>query len=190
MPNWTSTSYRVTGDPKGISRLYKTLKKMSRRKNPKISNGFGPMWLGELVNELGGNWKTIRCRGAITDFEKEPDGTISIYMYCAWCEQSETRCFLDATLSLKTYYLDEEPGCGVYETNDTTGKYYPDRFLLDNEDEPLYFQTLQEAAESVSGIVGHPVDASVKAICDALENYEETHEDEWYSFHQFDVITD
>lgn len=189
MPNWTSTTYRVTGDPKGISRLYKALQKMSRRKNPKINNGFGPMWLGELVNELGGNWETIRCRGEITYFDKNSDGTLSIYMSCAWCEQSETRHFLEATLSLKIYYCDQESGCEVFETNDTTGKYFPDRYFLDNEEEPLYYLTIQEAAESVSGIVGHPIDPTVAAINEALGKYEEETET-WYSFHVFEIIND
>lgn len=147
------------------------------------------MWLGELVNELGGNWETIRCRGEITYFEKNNDGTLEIYMSCAWCEQSETRHFLEATLSLKIYYCDEEPGCQVYETNDTTGKYFPDRYLLDNEEEPLYYQTLQEAAESVSGIVGHHVEASVEAIEKALDEYEEETET-WYSLHKFNIVND
>lgn len=189
MPNWSETTYRVTGDPKGISRLYKTLQKMNQRKNPKISNGFGTMWLGELVNELGGNWENIRCRGEITYYDKNSDGTLSIYMSCAWCEQEETRHFLEATLSLKIYYCDQEPGCEVFQTNDTTGRYFSDRYLLDNEEEPLYYQTLQEAAESVSGIVGHPVEPTVTAINEALEDYEEETET-WYSFHEFKVIVD
>lgn len=187
MPNWSGTTYRVCGDKHGISKLYKTLQKMNHRKNPKINNGFGPMWLGELVNELGGNWENTRCRGEITDFEKNNDGTLEIYMSCAWAEQSETRHFLEATLSLKIYYCDEEPGCGVYETNDTTGKYFPDRFLLDNEEKPLYFQTLQEAAESVSGIVGKKTEATIDAIVRALDNYQEEH-DTWYSFHAYEVV--
>lgn len=190
MPNWSATSYIVTGDPNGISKLYKTLQKMNHRKKPKINNGFGPMWLGELVNELGGNWEAIRCRGNIEDFEKHPDGTISMFMESAWCEQSETRHFLEATLNLKIYYLDEESGLAVYQTNDTTGKYFPDRFLLDNEDEPLYFQTIEDAAVTITSIVGHPVEATVEAIEKALEDYEKDHEDEntWYSFHAYEVI--
>lgn len=186
MPNWSATSYIITGDPKGISKLYKTLKKMSQRKKPQINNGFGPMWLGELINELGGDWKTIRCRGNIEDFSKNDDGTLSMFMECAWCEQSETRHFLEATLSLKIYYLDEEPGLEVYQTNDTTRKYFPDRYLLDNEDEPLYFRTLEEATETISEIVGKKIEATIEAIEKALEDYED--ENTWYSFHSYTVV--
>jgi len=77
----------------------------------------------------------------------------------------------------------------VYYTNDTNGDYFPDRYLLDNYDEPLYYETIEEAAESVSGIVGHEVKATVEAIEEALNDYEEEHEDEdvFYSFHEFQI---
>lgn len=41
----------------------------------------------------------------------------------------------------------------------------------------------------VSEIVGHEVEATVKAIDEALEDYMEEHEDEdvFYSFHEFQI---
>jgi len=80
----------------------------------------------------------------------------------------------------------------VFYTNDSNGTYFPDRYLLDNYDEPLYFETIEEAAECVSSIVGHKVHPAVKAIDEALENYLEEHEDEdvFYSFHEFIVVED
>ena len=59
-----------------------------------------------------------------------------------------------------------------------------------------YFRTdfcfkaaVEEAAESVSGIVGHDVAPTVEAIEESLNNYEEEHEDEdvFYSFHEFEI---
>lgn len=69
------------------------------------------------------------------------------------------------------------------------GDYFPDRYFLDNYDEPLYFKTIEEAAKSVSQIVGHEVAATVEAIEEALYDYEEDHEDEdvFYSFHVFEI---
>jgi hypothetical protein len=80
----------------------------------------------------------------------------------------------------------------VYYTNDTNGDYFPDRYFLDSYDEPLYYETIEEAAESVSGIVGHEVKATVEAIEEALNDYEEEHEDEdvFYSFHEFQICED
>ena len=57
MPNWCETTYKVKGDSKELKSLHKILQKINRRKNPKIKNGFGALWLGELVNELGFDWK-------------------------------------------------------------------------------------------------------------------------------------
>jgi hypothetical protein len=44
----------------------------------------------------------------------------------------------------------------------------------------------------LSGIVGHEVEATVKAIDEALDDYMEEHEDEdiFYSFHEFRIIED
>lgn len=52
----------------------------------------------------------------------------------------------------------------------------------------------EEAAECVSGIVGHVVEANVKAIEDALDEYteeqEEKGEDVFFIYHEFTVVDD
>ena len=65
--------------------------------------------------------------------------------------------------------------------------HFPERYLLDSYDEPLYFEDIEEAAKCVSDIVGHPIEPSVEAIDQALDDYLEVHEDDdtWYSFHEF-----
>ena len=65
---------------------------------------------------------------------------------------------------------------------------------IDNYDEPLYFKTIEEAAECVSEIVGCTVEATIDAIQEALEKYVEQKESEgeevFYSLHEFQVIDD
>jgi hypothetical protein len=63
----------------------------------------------------------------------------------------------------------------------------PRAILIDSYDEPLYFETIDEAAKYVSDIVGHPIEPSVEAIDQALDGYLAEHEDNdaWYSFHEF-----
>jgi hypothetical protein len=96
--------------------------------------------------------------------------------------------------SIKVYYREEEPGCDVYYTNDTTGDYFPENYFLDSYDEQRYFETLEDAAESVSEIVGCTVEATIDAIQEALEKYveqkESSGEEVFYSFHEFKVIDD
>ena len=77
--------------------------------------------------------------------------------------------------SIKVYFQEEEPGCGLFATN--SFEYFPERYLLDSYDEPLYFEDIEEAAKCVADIVGHPVEPNVEAINQALDDYLETHKD-------------
>lgn len=66
--------------------------------------------------------------------------------------------------SRKIYYIEEECGNEVFNTNDAEGLFFPDRFYLDSEDdqpEP-YFKTIKAAADAVALIVGHEVDETVR----------------------------
>ena len=76
----------------------------------------------------------------------------------------------------------------------TTGSYFPEAYFLDSYDELQYFETIEEAAERVTEIVGCTVEATVNAIQEALEKYVEQKESEveevFYSFREFQVIDD
>ena len=191
MPNWCDTTYKCVGDPKEVRSLYKTIKANDKRKTSRVKNGYGTLWLGNIVDALGEDWEKLRCRGEITSYQLD-DNVLTIYQNTAWCEQEGFRqCIERKFPSIKVYYREEEPGCDVFYTNDADRIYFPERYFLDNYDEPLYFNTIEEAADSVSEIVGHEVAPTVEAIEEALNDYEEEHEDEdvFYSFHEF-LITD
>ena len=194
MPNWCSTIYVCIGDPKKVRKLYDVIDANMNRTEPRVKNGFGPLWIGCIIDQLGEDWQKYPCRGEITGYELNDKGNIlTIYQETAWCEQEGFRqCIEKVFPGMKVYYREEEPGCDVYYTNDAKGKYFPERYFLDSYDEPLYFETIGEAAECVSDIVGHPVEANIKAIDEALDEYVEEHEDEdvFYSFHEFKIVTD
>ena len=194
MPNWCLTEYKCVGDPKEVGELHKILKYIDRRKTTIVRNGFGKWWLGNLVTKLGGKWEDYCCRGEIIDYSLDGDILI-ISQSTAWSEQEGVRRIIQEKFpSIKVYYREEEPGCGVYYTNDTTGDYFPETYFLDSYDEQLYFETIEEAAECVSGIVGCTVEATIDAIQEALEKYVEQKENEgeevFYSLHEFKVIDD
>lgn len=89
------------------------------------------------------------------------------------------------------YYREEEPGCGVYHTNDASGKYFPKRYYLDSYDnDSEHFTTIEEAAAYVSGIIGKDVKPDKNAVGEALDEYmeEQNDEDVRYSFHEFTVV--
>ena len=193
MPNWCDTTYKCVGDPKEVRALHTILKYIDKRKTSIVRNGFGKWWLGNLVTKLGGKWEDYRCRGEIIDYSLDGDILI-ISQSTAWSEQEGVRRIIQEKFpSIKVYYREEEPGCVVYCTNDETGDFFPERYFLDNYDEPLYFETIEEAAESVSEIVGYTVEATVNAIQEALEKHidkEGNSKDTFYCFHEFQVIDD
>lgn len=194
MPNWCDTSYKCVGDPKEVRKLNSVLKYMEKRKTSILSNGFGKMWLGNLVYKLGGNWEELRCRGEITDFSLDSN-VLTINQQTAWCEQEGVRLIIEQTFpSIKVYYMEQESGCEVFCTNDASGEYFPERYFLDSFEDWEYFETLDEAAKFVSKIIGHEVEPSADAIDKALDNYVEEHEEEnediFYSFHEFKVVED
>ena len=194
MPNWCDTSYKCVGDLKEVRKLNSVLKYMEKRKTSILSNGFGKMWLGNLVYKLGGNWEELRCRGEITDFSLDSN-VLTINQQTAWCEQEGVREIIEKSFpSIKVYYLEQESGCEVFCTNDASGEYFPERYFLDSYEDWEYFETLDDAAKFVSNIIGHEVEPSVDEIDKALDKYVEEHEEEnediFYSFHEFKVVED
>ena len=167
---------------------------MEKRKTSILSNGFGKMWLGNLVYKLGGNWEELRCRGEITDFSLDSN-VLTINQQTAWCEQEGVREIIEKSfLSIKVYYMEQESGCEVFCTNDASGEYFPERYFLDSYEDWEYFETIDDAAKFVSRIVGFEVEADINSIDKALDDYVEKHEEEnedvFYSFHEIKVVED
>ena len=192
MPNWCDVIYKCIGDPKEVRSLYKIINANDKRKTSRVKNGFGTLWIGNIIDALGEDWEKLRCRGEIIGYHIE-NNLLTIYQSTAWCEQEGFReCIEKKFPSIKVYYREEEPGCDVYYTNDADRNYFPERYLLNNNDEPLYFNTIEEAAEYVSGIVNQKVEANMTAIEKALDEYEEENKDDdvYFSFHEFQVVDD
>lgn len=190
MPNWCDTTYKCVGDKKEIEALKKVLDANNKRKTPRIMNGFGTMWIGNIIDQLGFNWEEYRCRGEITDYSLDND-VLTIYQCTAWCEAEGFREVIEKKFpSICVYHKEEEPGMDIFCHNDSSGRFFPENYLLDGCEVYEYFETLDEAAEFVENIVGHDVPAEYGAITDALEAYVEAHgedDDLFFSFHEFTV---
>ena len=148
-----------------------------------MENGGSETW---YINSV--DWEKYQCRGEITDYFLDGN-VLTINQETAWCEQEGVRQIIEEKYpSIKVYFMEEEPGCEVFYTNDASGDYFPERFFLDSYEGCEYFETIEEAARYVSEIVGRRVRANVEAICRALDAYEEKNQDLFYSFHEFTVI--
>ncbi|MGI6545475.1 MAG: hypothetical protein ACOX2M_03420 [Fastidiosipilaceae bacterium] len=132
MANWCSTHYVITGDKNELEDFHRVLTELED--NPsRVDNAFGSLWLGNLLDYYGFDWNEIPCRGSIRYFSDEiQDDHIELFAETAWNPMHEvfTSIFIVHYESLFFYYYAEEPGLEIYDTNDTEGIYFSDRYVV------------------------------------------------------------
>lgn len=170
MPNWCYTSYLFMGDRKEIKELHGLMKRLGKRKKPLVNSDFGSTWLGCLVEALDRKWQDVRCRGYWENLEISGN-ELRFDTVTAWCAAYEVIGLIcEKYPSLNHYYYSEEPGMCIYETNDDTGLYYPDKYFVDmctpdNTNMSEYFISIGAALDWVGRMVGqtfkYPEDVKV-----------------------------
>lgn len=186
MANTCSTNYICVGDPKEVGELHNLLKANG---NSSICSMLESM--GVDLDELGK--KGLRCRGEIIYFDYDGDRILSIDQDTAWCEQEGFRKSIEAKFpSIKVFFREEEPGCDVYYTNDMTGEYYPERFLLDGDNVYEYFTNAKEVTDYLLDKFGITANGETEEeIQEAIDEYvEEQGEDFWMNIHEFKYVED
>lgn len=178
MANWCSSLYIFEGDTTEIKDIFDKLSSLQVRETSLMENGFGKNWLGNIVALLGGNPDEVACRGTYESVEISND-TLVLYTDTAWDEMRPTWDFVcQQYKTLRYYFRAEEPGGEYFVTNDRERKYFPDRYLLEqNEQEPMYFET--EAA--LFAEVEKRTDTSIRnwdAMQAVIDEYNENDEDD------------
>ena len=112
-------------------------------------------------------------------------------MESAWNEPHEWRKFLeDCFPGIKIYYMCEEEGMGICETNDKRGTYFPHYILyVDNEDTD-YFWSLNELISEVERITGTKEIQNIKDCNEALETAVLNGNIQYYNLYQTHYIQD
>ena len=194
MPNWASTCYVFKAkDQEQAKDMYDKIDSLAKMEEPLVENGFGKLWMGCLVDLLGGDWNKVYCRGEIIDYNLTDDH-VNISCETAWGEMEEFRHFIEQQYpESKIFYQVEESGCEVYATNDADGVYFPDRYCIDFYDGLEYFETIEEAAKYIGEIMGKKLKPDIKEIENAIDDYMEEHDnsdESWMSFHKFEMVDD
>lgn len=191
MPNWCANCYVAVGDRQQLHELHTIMYELECMKEPLHPNDFGTSWLGNLVIRLGGDWTKIYCRGSWDDLCYD-DESLTFSVESAWNELNEVRALIEEQFpGIKLYYQSEEPGMGIYITNDPTGEYFPDRYCLwvENEDSG-YYPTIETLAKAVESITGSRHLATFDACRKALAWYASKHHDLCYTIEEFKVMED
>lgn len=192
MPNWCSTAYAIEGDAKEVKSLYELMKGLQEQKEPSVENGFGASWLGCLVDALGSDWNKTYYRGEWSNLEINGNN-LQFTTETAWAPCNEVFDLVcEKFPSLYYYYQAEEPGCVVYQTNDSEGIYFPDRYLVDlcTADDKYYveyFQDTETLLEWLGEIAGKPIQ-SIKDAKTLGEEWEQENSDAYCYINEFTVV--
>ena len=187
MANCCYVEYKCVGKREQMKELLEALHLVMNRETSRVENKWGKTWLGYLVEELQGHAASYTLRGRILDFKYDKE-VLTVIQETDWEEQRDMRIFLKEQLpEVDVYYTEEEPGGEVFSTNDVEGRFFPYRYMLEGNDDSRHFCSIEEAAQTVAEIVGHEVTAEEEAIDEALDDFMEEHEDEFFSFHHFDI---
>ena len=193
MPNWAYSQYIATGDKEQLKKLYSIMSELEEMKAPGLhENGFGSTWLGNLIIKLGGNWKQVYCRGSWDNLLLHEDGTVSFSVESAWGELYDVRKFIEEYFPGVTLYFQcEASGMGVYQTNDDTGQYFPEKYYLWVEDGTTeYYTNLEALIKEVESITGSKNLKTLASCKKALETYSRNHSDLCYTLEEFDLLDD
>ena len=167
MANWCDTMYVVTGNEKDIKDFHRALREIHNDFNM-AKAGFNGLWLGNILEYFGLNWKDYNCKGCIYYTEPKYWKEGSLYKLhfateTVWVPMNKVfdAIFEKHYPSLRYYYRTEEAGLGLFATNDKEGKYFPEKFILDvsGEDkngDPVelyeYYESLADLLEDVKQI--------------------------------------
>ena len=190
MPNWCTTTYKCVGDPKEVRSLYDIIR--SCEKTSRVTNGFGNLWLGNIVDALGEDCENVYCRGEITDYyiEETDSRVLCINQETAWREQNGFRHAIERKFpSIKVYFIDDEPGCDWFVTNDRERKFFsfPVTVEFCTEDDSYWedFRSEKDALDYIRKEYG--LDGK-DAIC--AFNEENEGKDSYIYLHEYEFIDD
>ncbi len=193
MANLAFTQYHAVGDKEQLQKLHSLMDELECMKDPGLhDNGFGSTWLGNLVIKFDGDWEKVYCRGYWDNLVLHEDGSISFSVESAWGELNEVREFIEEYFpNIRLFFQCEESGMGIYQTNDDTGQYFPEKYYLWVENgDTEYYNNLEALAKEVENITGSKNLKTLDSCKKALETYSRSHSDLCYTLEEFELLDD
>ena len=172
MPNWCCTDYIIEGKKDNLDKIYEAIQ------NHSVKEGSNEDWEGNILETLGIDYTNHFIRGLIEDSNLSDD-SISIYAMEAWARTDFAELLMSKFPDIEIYWKAEEPGLAIYETNDSKGKYFPDRYYIEvakNDDyNSEYFETKEDAYNWIKEMTGYKTD-------------EEIEEDDNIFIHKYEIV--
>jgi hypothetical protein len=189
MPNWCFSSYVFEGKKEEIADLHKKLQSLTELPTPLVENDFGKLWLGCVVTLFGGDWNVINCHGNIDSLNEPKETILSLTTSTAWSDIPEVWDFvLKQYPSVKYYFCAEESGNCYYSTNDKEGKFFSDRFIVEQDDaDTEYYSDESELFEDIASRTFTSITSRAK-MDDAIIQYNAAHKEKEIYVNEYTVI--
>ena len=191
MPNWCMTSYTIVGEKKDVEKIHVAVM------NHPVKEKSDKNWQGNILNAMGVSYEALQnrsMRGFLYDEEylgDIGDGQAQLRMGFieAWSRTEFAEVLQKLFTDINIYWMAEEPGCEIYQTNDADGVYYPERFYVDTciggDYQSEYFTTESEVYEWLSQIS----DCKCKADVDVFnENRRKADTDDFIYVHEYEIV--
>ena len=184
MPNWASCSYAVTGEMNEVQSLYDRMKRLQEMKEPLKPNGFGTTWLGNLVEDIGIDYGKVSCRGSWDNLMLDDD-VLTFTTESAWdrCHEVDD-LIMEKYPSLSIAFRVEESGMAIYQKNDC--HFFPEEYLIDIEDDDVYYCTEEQALQKLSDFFGIDFKDVEEAMILVNEHNEKDEEHVWVN--EFELV--
>lgn len=194
MANWCTTHFVVEcNDKQKLQRICDAIVKCNEMAEPLIEDS-SKSWTGNIFKELGLKFESDRCFW----YEAYIDlGVLRIFEESAWSRGSSMRQLVEQMNDpeypdndLIVYFKSEEPGCEIYETNDTDGVHYSERYIFDtSEDGEEYYCTFEGLCDDVNSFLEEENDfKDLNDVVERMDKYNKENEDDdrWAYVHEFD----
>lgn len=132
MPNWCDTTYAFIGSEADLDDFEARINEYTARDFRE--NGYGTSWLGNVIHGFGHNETEIGCRGWIEDIQRESSTHLQICTQTAWTElvaMWDIICHHNYDDRISYVYRAEEPSNGHFINTDSSGEYFPEKYLID-----------------------------------------------------------
>lgn len=191
MANWASTSYAIEGSKSDLEKVFNAIDGFVKGKMKPVAENAANEWEGNVLVALGATKEQVEesyLRGFIEEYELE-EKALRINAEEAWGATDFRHVLGKLMPDLTIYYIVEEAGYEVFATNDTDGKYYPERYLVDayvkDTDYYEYFETEKQMKSFVSSLL-EKEDFTEEDI----EAWNEEHEDDdsHINVHEFKYV--
>ena len=180
-------SYAIEGDRRTLKRISEAIKGALKGTIP-VSEDSSNNWQGNALTALKIKMrKHDDIRGFFYEEPKLDGNVLKVNCEEKWHRGDFAELLARKFPSLSVYWIAEECGCEIYETNDADGKYFAERYWVDtcvNGDyDSEYFETEEAVWEYLTKRAGCKNAEDVEAFNDAVTNGED-----FIYVHEFEIV--